>query len=86
MKKIDNYALPEMISFQNNEIVKFWAFEFIFDQYYFKNHTGNDTSVCFQYWYSVFCLGTETYTDFGILWDALEYLYELSWPLEIPNI
>ena len=31
MKKIDNYALPEMISFQNNETVKFWAFEFIFE-------------------------------------------------------
>ena len=27
-----------------------------------KSHTGNDTSVCFQYWYSVFCLGTATYT------------------------
>ena len=82
MKKVDNYALPEMISFQNNEIVKFWAFEFIFeilivilkivkyfhrililDQYYLKSHTGNHTSVCFEYWYSVFCLGTATYTD-----------------------
>ena len=31
MKKIDNYALHEMISFQNNETVKFWAFEFIFE-------------------------------------------------------
>ena len=27
-----------------------------------KNHTGNDTSVCFQYWYSVLCFGTATYT------------------------
>ena len=35
----------------------------ILDQYYFKSHTGNDTSVYFQYWYSVFCLGTATYTD-----------------------
>ena len=34
----------------------------ILDQYYFKSHTGNDTSVYFQYWYSVFCLGTATYT------------------------
>ena len=31
MKKIDNYALPEMISFQNNETVKFWAFKSIFE-------------------------------------------------------
>jgi hypothetical protein len=25
-----------------------------------KSHTGNDTSVCFQYWYSVFYLGIPT--------------------------
>ena len=31
MKKVDNYELPAVISFQNNEIVKFWAFEFIFE-------------------------------------------------------
>ena len=31
IKKIDNYALPEMISFQNNETVKFWDFEVIFE-------------------------------------------------------
>ena len=82
MKKVGNYVVPEVISFQNDEIFKFWAFDFfwntdsdtewkivkyfyrilIFDQYYFKSHTGNDTSVYFQYWYSVFCLGTATYT------------------------
>ena len=28
MKKVDNYALPEVIFFQNNEILKFWAFYF----------------------------------------------------------
>ena len=28
MKNVDNYALPEVISFQNNEILKFWAFDF----------------------------------------------------------
>ena len=30
------------------------------DQYYLKSHTGNDTLVCFQYWYSGFCLGIPT--------------------------
>ena len=34
----------------------------ILDWYYLKNHTVNDTSVCFQYWYSVLCLGIATYT------------------------
>ena len=29
MKKVDNYELPEVISFQNNEILKFWAFDFV---------------------------------------------------------
>ena len=29
MKKFDNYELPEVISFQNNEIFKFWAFDFV---------------------------------------------------------
>jgi hypothetical protein len=29
MKKVDNYELPEVISFQNNEILKFWAFDFL---------------------------------------------------------
>ena len=31
MKKVDKYVLPEMKSFQKNEIVKFWAIEFIFE-------------------------------------------------------
>ena len=28
MKKVDNYELPEVIYFQKNEILKFWASEF----------------------------------------------------------
>jgi len=29
MKKVDNYELPEVIYFQNNEILEFWAFDFV---------------------------------------------------------
>ena len=36
MKNVDNYAHLEVISFQNNEILKFWAFDF------FRN-TDSDT-------------------------------------------
>ena len=28
-KKVDTYELSEVISFQNNEILKFWAFDFV---------------------------------------------------------
>ena len=28
MKNVDNHALPELRSFQNNEILKFWASAF----------------------------------------------------------
>ena len=31
MKNIDNYAIPEVISFQNNEIQKFSAFDFFWN-------------------------------------------------------
>ena len=29
LKKVDNYELLEVISFQDNEILKIWAFDFV---------------------------------------------------------
>jgi len=43
-------------------IIKYFYRILILEQYFVKSHTGNHTSVCFQYWYSVFCLGAATYT------------------------
>ena len=28
MKKVDNYAFPEVVYFQNNDMLKFWALRF----------------------------------------------------------
>ena len=48
MNKVDNYKLSEVISFQNNEILKFWAFDFVWNT---DSDTGEWLSILIEYWY-----------------------------------
>ena len=60
------------------------------DKYYLKSYTDNDTSVCLQYWYSVFFLGTATYTDERTVMNYstpdLQLMSKLQMPMKLSTV
>ena len=77
-----SYGSSYYIAILEWKIPKYFYRIMILDKYYLKSYTSNDTSVCFQYLYSVFCFCTAKYTAKNFLKVKHSLFQTLT---EVPN-